>query len=103
MPNEIGRATRLIGSDDFCITCRGRHFRIRESDARRLLAGKRGCDVYSLAGYTRLGSILAGKEFYRLKLDFQPAFSHMNRFNLLLTGAYWFVPVIDHCREVGRV
>ena len=103
MPNEIGRATRLVGSDDFCIRCRGRHFRIRGSDARRLLAGKRECDVYSLAGYTRQGSILAGKEFYRLKLDFKPAFSYMNRFNLLIDGTYWFSPLIDCCREMAKV
>ena len=103
MPNEIGRVTHLVGSDDFCIRCRGKHFRIRESDARRLLAGKKEADIYSLAGYTRQGSILAGKEFYRLKLDYQPTFSYMNRFNLLVDGTYWFSPLIDHCREMAKV
>lgn len=99
----VGKVTPLVGSDDFCIRCRNRHFRIRGSDARRLLAGKRDCDVYSLAGYTRQGSILAGKEFYRLKLDFQPAFSHMNRFNLLIDGTYWFAPINSWSREAARL
>lgn len=103
MPNEIGRATRLVGSNDFCIKCRGRHFRIRESDARRLLSGQRETDIYSLQGYTRQGTIQAGKDFYRLKLNYEPVFSHMNRFNLLISGAYWFSPIIDHCREVAKL
>lgn len=102
MPQTIGRATRLIGTDDLCVVVNGRHYRIRESDARRLLLGNREADIYTLTGHTRQGSVLAGKEFYRLKIDYNPIFAHMNRFNLLISGEYWFSPLIDWCREAGQ-
>ena len=101
--NFAGRCTPFVQGDGFAIQYRDRHYRIRESDARRLLRGTREADIYSLSGCTRLGTLTAGKEFYRLKLDWQPAFIPANRFNLLVVGIYYYAPVYHWCREGAKI
>ena len=106
MSQHIGKAVRFLQpdtSDDIVVKVRDRHFRIRESDARRLLRGQRDADLYSLTGHTRQGSInLISTEFYRVKTNAQPAFIHRNRFDLVVREIYWWAPVLDWCREAGK-
>lgn len=107
MTREIGKAAPFVQSEnpnDIVVKVRDRHFRIRESDARRLLRGQRDADLYSLTGHTRHGSInLISTEFYRVKTNnIFPAFLHRNRFELVVREIYWWAPVLDWCREAGK-
>ena len=101
--NFAGRCTPFVNGDGFAIQCRDKHYRIRDSDARRLLRGNRKADIYSLTGYTRLGTLVAGQDFYRLKIDYSPAFIPLNRFNLLVVGVYYYAPVYHWCKEGAKI
>lgn len=98
-----GRCTPFVNGDGFAIQCRDQHYRIRESDAMRLLRGSREADIYSLEGWTRVGSLVAGKNFYRLKVDGLPTFIPLNRFNLLVAGIYYYAPVYPWCCEGAKL
>lgn len=50
MSQHIGRAAPFVQSEnpnDIVVKVRDRHYRIRESDARRLIRGQRDADLYS--------------------------------------------------------
>lgn len=100
----VGRCVRLEPWHDVTIRLNdGSHFRIRDSDGRRLAAGReRSTELYRLTDNTQIGKLeMVRTDFYRIVSGNTVAYSHANRLNLLFRGLYEFAPVFNWCKEAG--